>query len=223
MGKTHIKVAAMLLTALSLGSCGIYTKYQRPGIPVADSLYREIPTTADTSSIASLSWRELFSDSLLVGWIELALEKNTDLRIAELKVEEASANLLASRLAYLPSVGISAQFEAGNAGAAENNWSAGLSTEWELDIFGRLTNAKRQSYAALGQSEEYREAVRSRLIATVAENYYMLLTLDEKKAVTERTEENWEKTVRTLEALMDAGQTNRAAVSQARAELLAAR
>ena len=58
----------------------------------------------DTSSLADLSWRELFTDSLLVKWIGVGLEKNSDIQTARLLTEEAQASLQASRLAScLPS------------------------------------------------------------------------------------------------------------------------
>ena len=42
-------------------SCGIYKKYERPENVVADStLFGEVVT--DTTSLASLGWRELFTD-----------------------------------------------------------------------------------------------------------------------------------------------------------------
>ena len=53
-----------------LGGCGIYTNYQRPDNLPVDRLYRDIAVTErDTSSIADLSWRELFTDPCLVRWI----------------------------------------------------------------------------------------------------------------------------------------------------------
>ena len=44
---------------VGLGACSVYKSYERPDMPVVDSLYRQAAaTSADTTSIASLSWRK---------------------------------------------------------------------------------------------------------------------------------------------------------------------
>lgn len=87
-------------------------------------------------------------------------------------------------------------------------------------FFGKLTNAKRRERAALEQSEAYRQVVQTQLIATVAESYYTLLMLDEQVAVTTETVESWKEYIRSLKALMRAGQADRATVNQAEASRL---
>ena len=89
---------------LGLGACSIYKSYERPDMPVVDSLYRQPTASVDTASLATLSWRELFTDPKLQYLIETGLQNNTDLNIARLKVAEAEATLMTSRLAYLPSI-----------------------------------------------------------------------------------------------------------------------
>ena len=59
----------IVLAAAMMSGCGIYTNYQRPETLPVDSLYRDISVDADTTSIATLSWRELFTDSRLAEWI----------------------------------------------------------------------------------------------------------------------------------------------------------
>ena len=61
------------------------------------------------------------------------------------------------------------------------------------------------------------QAVQTGLVAAIAESYYTLLMLDEQLAISERTLANWDETVTTLEALVQAGRTNDVAVHQARA------
>ena len=90
------------MTACLLAGCGIYPNYSRPNMEVKER-YRNVET-ADTTTIASLSWRELFTDIRLQVLIEQGLQQNTDLRIAHLKVEEAEAVLMNARLSYLPSL-----------------------------------------------------------------------------------------------------------------------
>lgn len=210
----------MIVTAVMLGgfsSCGLYKKYERPELHFVDSLYRRLPDLQDTVSIASLSWREFFSDTLLCQWIELGLANNTDLAIARFRVDQAQADLMAARQAFFPSVSFSA---GGGASISGSQYSAGPAFSWEADIFGKVANAKRGAAAALKQSEAYRQAVQTQLIATIAESYYRMLMLDQQLLISQRTLKTWEENIRTLEALKRAGKTNEAAVLQAKANRL---
>lgn len=89
-----------------------------------------------------------------------------------------------------------------------------VTASWELDIFGKLRNAKRQAKAAYAQSEDYQQAVYSSLIANIANNYYTLLMLDEQLAISRETAASWKETVASTQALMDAGLADETAVSQ---------
>ena len=199
-----------------MAGCGIYKPYSRPEIET-EGLYRDIPAK-DTVTIASLSWRELFTDTYLRNLIEKALEQNTDLRIAQLRVEEAEAVLQNARLSYLPSVSLNPEGGISRYdGATAKTYNIGASASWEIDIFGKVTNAKRGAKAALEGSRAYEQAVQTRLVATIANSYYTLLMLDKQLAVNARTLEMWEKSVKVLNALKQAGKANDAAVLQAQA------
>lgn len=220
--------------ALFMSSCGIYTKYERPevkteGLYGQDSLNdRNVEAQdtvvagialADTASIASLSWRELFTDSQLQSLIEQALAGNTDLLSAQQRIKEAEATLSSAKLAYLPSFMLTPQGGVSSFDQSKGSWTySGIaSASWEIDIFGKLTNAKRRSKALYLQSLEYEQAVSTSLVANVANYYYTLLMLDEQYRISEETAVNWRESVRTMRAMMAAGMTNEASVSQSEA------
>ncbi len=211
-------ISTVIVVGLSMGlvSCGGYRKFELPE-PSAevDSLYRFVESTADTTTIAALSWRDLFSDSDLQSLIEEGLANNSDLNIARSKVAESEALLRKAGLAYLPSLNLSPQATSSyGAGHTSHTYTLGASAQWEIDIFGKLTAAKRQSKAMFEQSTAYRQAVETQIIATVAANYYTLLMLDAQLAVTKQTLANWEETLRVMNALKRAGSTNEAAIAQ---------
>lgn len=208
---------------VGLEACSVYKSYERPDMPVVDSLYRQAAaTSADTTSIASLSWRELFTDPKLQALIETGLQNNTDLNIARLKVTEAEATLMTSRLAYLPSISFepSGTLRSVDGNAMTKSYDIAASASWEVDIFGKLTNAKRGAKAALEQSEAYRQAVQTQLIATIANSYYSLLMLDAQLDISERTAANWGENVRAMKALKAAGDATELAVAQSEASKL---
>ena len=216
----RIIIGLLLLTGLS--GCHIYRTYERPELSGVDSLYRVPALTEDTMSRADFSWKELFTDTVLQQLIEKGIANNTDLNIARLKVREAEALLTSSKLAYLPSVSLTPQ---GTIKSIEGNsptktYNLAASADWELDIFGRLTNAKREAKAVLEQSQAYKQAVQTQLIATIANSYYTLLMLDKQLDISRRTAEIWAENLRVMKALKKAGQTTEMAVAQIEASKL---
>lgn len=103
------KILLCLFLIVELSSCHIYRAYERPDVAISDSLYRQPIEQKDTTSLASLSWSEFFTDPQLQQLIETGLANNTDLGIARLKVKEAEALLMTSRLSYLPSISLNPQ------------------------------------------------------------------------------------------------------------------
>lgn len=212
--KTYHSIYIAACVAL-LSSCGIYTTYH-PATEVPEQLYGEEVVVSDSSSIASLHWRELFTDPYLVTLIEQGLANNTDYLAAGLRVQEAEATLLSAKLAYLPSLALAPQ---GTLSHLEGHkmtkaYSLPATASWEIDLFGKLRNAKRQSQALLAQSKDYQQAVRSQLIAGIANSYYTLLMLDAQLRIAEQTATSWGESARTTHALMQAGKANEAAVAQ---------
>ncbi|WP_288614220.1 efflux transporter outer membrane subunit [uncultured Bacteroides sp.] len=202
--------------------CSIYKPYSRPEVQT-EGLYRDLEETRDTASIATLGWRNLFSDKNLQALIEKGLERNTNLRVAHIRVKAAEAVLMNARLSYLPSVVLAPDGSiSGTEGAkAIKTYNLAASASWEIDLFGKVTNAKREALAALEGSRAYRQAVETQLIATIANSYYMLLMLDRQLIISEQTLITWKETEHSIEALKRAGKSNDAAVLQAKANRLA--
>lgn len=210
------EILIIIVAAFALNSCGIYTKY-KPVTKVPEDLYgEEVAASDSTDNLGNLGWREVFTDPYLRELIEQGLQSNTDLQSAQWRVKEAEATLMSAKLAFLPSFALAPQgtVSSFDGGKATQTYSVPVTASWELDIFGRMRNAKSQVKALLEQSHDYRQAVRTQLIASIANVYYTLLMLDEQLAISERTQQSWKETVDATRALMDAGLANEAAVSQ---------
>lgn len=209
-----MKKILIVCLAAAMTSCGIYKNYQRPDV-VTDGLYGTAET-ADSTTLGDISWQEMFTDPQLQALIDLALTNNTDLQSAQWRVKEAEATLKSARLAYLPSFNFAPQgtISSFDNGAASKTYSIPVTASWQIDIFGGLTNAKRKAKALYLQSREYQQAVRTQLIASVANLYYTLLMLDSQYEVTKETAAKWEESVRTMREMKAAGMTNEAGVAQ---------
>ena len=201
--------------------CGIYKPYSRPEVKT-DGLYGDVAQD-DTTSLGNMSWQEIFTDPLLQELIAEGLDHNTDLQIAHLRVSEAEAALKSARLAYLPSFNVAPQGSVSsfdNANTAKI-YNIPITASWEVDIFHGVTNAKRKAKAVYTQSKDYEQAVKTQLIAGVANLYYTLLMLDSQYEVSRQTAAKWQEGVRTMQAMKNAGMANSVAVAQYEANQLA--
>ena len=210
----------IILAAAALTGCGIYKPYTRPEVQV-DGLYGDAET-ADSTTLGDISWQEMFSDPQLQALIEQALTNNTDLQSAGWRVKEAEATLKSARLAYLPSFNFAPQgsLSSFNGATPTKTYTVPVTASWQIDIFNGLTNAKRKAKALYLQSQEYEQAVKTQLIASVANLYYTLLMLDSQYTVTEETAAKWRQSVEMMRAMKDAGLTNEAGVAQYEANTL---
>ena len=211
------KLVYIALCTLMLSSCNIYRQFERPDVAVDES-YRTLDgTTAsnDSVTIADLSWTEIYTDANLQTLINYGLENNTDLLVAIEKVNEAKASLMSAKLAFFPSVGVSLPTSLSySSGNTVISYDASVSASWEIDLFGKLLNSKRKAQVALLQNQEYQQAVRTQLIATIADSYFNLLALDKQLNIYVLTEKSWAVSVETIKAMKEGGMTNEAAVAQ---------
>jgi len=220
------------LTILTLSAC-VTKKYERPQL-TSEGLYRDNNTT-DTTTLADLPWKNLFSDTTLQSLIQQGINQNLDLKQAIERIKISEATLRQSRAAFLPSLQADVSVTDNKASAAAQNFPAGininletqtyraqLSTAWEADIWGKLSSAKRAAFATLLQSDAAKRAVQTQLIATIANSYYTLLALDKQLAITEQTVKIRTQDVETMKALKEGAVVNGAAVVQSEANLYAA-
>ncbi len=219
MKKLVYIIVSMASVLVSLSACSIYGRYHRPDQLPVDSLYRyDTVSTADTVTLGDYSWEDLFQDSLLQRLITYGLEHNTDMQVALLRVDQAKSQLQAARLSFLPSLTLSPEGSISKSnGTSVKTYDLAVQASWEIDLFGNLRNAKQAAKSALLEQQAYQLAVRSNLIASIANSYYSLLALDEQVAISAATLEVWREQVRTMQARFKVGEETESAVTQAQA------
>lgn len=211
-----------LFTLLAV-SCAI--RYQRPEIET-QTLVRGGSESDTSFDVASLDWRLFYKDSLLRELIDTALANNLDLEIAYKRIEQASSYFKESKWGYVPKVGASANasYRKANIAAEESPYfSVGISASWEIDIWGKLTKAKRAKFQQLLAQQRSKDAIITRLIADVATCYFNLITLDAQKSFVNQTIENRENYLETVKVLKESAEVNEIAVLQAQSQLLSAK
>lgn len=228
MNKFFFRYAVFLAAVVVMASCKVTKTYQSPEVRT-DGLFRGTDTS-DTSSIATMPWRELFTDTVLQGLIAQGIAQNPDLQIAHTRVRQSQAYFLQSRAAFQPTLNANAGITESRLSDAQGfgirthatQFQLGVTSSWEADIWGRLSSNRRASLASLLQTEAGARAVQTSLVSSIANHYYTLLALDQQLAITRQTVQNWDSTVTTMRALKEAAIVTEAAVVQSEAQRYAA-
>ena len=228
--KTSYKpLVFLLLVTVLLNSCKIRQDYERPKDIVEEKLYRTDLLPKDSTSIAQLSWKEIFTDAVLQKHISKALENNLDIRIALQNIASAEAYLKQSKVAYAPTLtvgpGYTFQTQSLNTQFGQiigerryvNQFDVTASLGWEADIWGKLRGQQKAQMATYLGTVAAHQAVKSSLVASVATAYYQLLSLDEQKKIIQNTIEVRKKNLETTQALKTAGTLTEVAVQQSEA------
>jgi hydrophobic/amphiphilic exporter-1 (mainly G- bacteria), HAE1 family len=217
--------------------------------PVADS--NRVATTdtsaavKDSSSIATMTYRQFFTDPLLQQLLDTAMRHNTDMLIATQRMETARAQLMAARRAWLPEVNavVSAgidrwgDYTLNGVGNYDTNLSpniddkqkipgptpdyfAGLRSSWEIDLWGKIRSRKKAALLRFLSSEQGRQLVTTQLVSQVAGMYYQLMALDYEQQVIQRNIVLQETALATVQIQLEAGRATLLAVQQFNAQLL---
>lgn len=215
------KATVVVLALLPMGACHIYNKFEMPkDNDLAQEYVDATEAPIDSAAFGNLRWQEIFTDPVLTDLINQALDNNTNLNNAKLNVDIAHAQLKGARLSYLPSVALTPNGAGASYAGSTINWTYQIpaAVSWEIDIFGKLLNNNRAAKASYEQMQAYEQAVRSQIIAGVANCYYSIAALESQLETSRQTAVLWEKSVQTMKDLKLAGQVNEAAVVQSTAQ-----
>ena len=224
--KINLYITALLL--LTLSACKVSKDIMVPAdaTPLA---YRNT-TSVDTSSIATIQWRDFFINKGLQQLVDSAMMNNFDIEIAIKNIEAGRLVLTQSKLGNLPSVNLQA---VGSFTRPSDNSLNGLSLgkflgksyiedysvsaviSWEADIWGKIKNHKARSLAGYLQTGEALKAVQTSLIADIAKGYYNLLMLDAQVEIAKKNLLLIDSTLRIIQLQYNAGQVTALAVQQA--------
>ena len=193
----------MFAAALTMTSCGLYNKYERPEVNTQGLVRDPLSLTdtlavTDTTSFGNLPWRSVFTDPQLQTLIQQGLDNNVDLLNAALNVKMIEAQLACAKLAFLPSVAFTPQgtLSSFDGSKTTKSYQLPISASWNVDLFGNILSQKRSAQMQLLQAKDYQLAVKTNIITGVANLYYTLLMLDRQlEILTEMeglTKETWD-------------------------------
>jgi len=211
-----------MLGILIVTGCAMGPDYERPESAMPDAFEQ---ATDAGQSIANLNWWELFGDEQLNSLIRIALEQNKNMAVAISRIEEARAALGFVRSDQYPQFDVSAGANRGNSipGTSvimpiSNNFVLAGNLSFELDLWGKLRRSTEAAQAELLATVDAGNSVMITLIADVASAYLLLLDLDARVAIAERTLETRIDSLGIIQARFDRGTVALIDVNQAQIE-----
>ena len=211
---------------MSFAGCGtiksLRSDYQSQATVPADVFGTGIGLSADSTSLAELSWREFFTDPLLQQLIDTALVRNTDINSARIAIQQSEAALAAAKQGFFPTVSFSPSASISSFGGSSpaKTYNLPLQVNWDIDAFGSIRNQKRKSESVLLQAQVAEQAVRANIISAVAQQYNMLLLLDQQLEILMATDSLWNISLETQKILWENGKSYSTAVNQMEASYL---
>ncbi len=222
-------LTTIALAALLAGCAAVGPDHQTPAVALDERFINAGATGSNSQApgedIARF-WRG-FNDPRLDALIERALSANTDVRLAQARLQEARALQGEADAASRPGVGIdtsaqrsvsplSQQPNTSRSERTGTSYDASFVAAWELDLFGRVRRTREAAAAQVSASEAGLHAAHTAVVAEVVRYYLELRGLQERLRVTEASLVNQRESLRITEARFDAGRANQLDVAGAR-------
>lgn len=190
MNKPLHRSVIMIGLAMFFG-CAVGPDYTRPkvAVPVAFKELKGWKQAQPRDQETAAQWWMVFNDPLLNTLEAQVTLSNQSLAQAEARYRQALALVQGARANYFPQVAATAAFTrsrpAGNNSTigtdTTNQHQLSLNAGWEIDIWGRVRRQVESSTASAQASAADLQALRLSLQAEVAQDYFLLRTLDAQK------------------------------------------
>jgi multidrug efflux system outer membrane protein len=198
--------------------------YKRP----ADNLPARYPDAPETAIATGLKadWWTLYGDATLNELVAGALERNTDIRLAAARIEEANGLLREARAAFLPEVDLNTTGQRLRLSQITgeplppgfppvyNDVRLALSTSFEIDFWGKLRRGVEAVRAQALGTRYAKDVVALTLAGLTTQAYFSLRSLDAQIIVTRESLDSRDETLRMLRARAEAGTVSDLEVNQ---------
>jgi NodT family efflux transporter outer membrane factor (OMF) lipoprotein len=216
---------AALALALTLAGCSsLRTPYEAPAVAVPAQWQHADATAARDAQAATGAWWQAFHDPQLDQLVDAALQHNSNLAMAAIKVRRAQ---LQARLAEnRPSVSAGANSGASrplDGGATTRSNSVSLGVSYEVDLWSRLgASLDAARWEAMATAQD-REATAQALAGTTATLYWQLAYYNQRLASARQSIAYAERTLALVQAQYAAGAVSALEVSESRQSLASQR
>ncbi|MEM8867084.1 MAG: TolC family protein [Verrucomicrobiota bacterium] len=201
----------LALTVLSVSGCAISP--ERGTLP--ELAHPDEWTAASGAQTgAPEAWLSDFNSPELEALVDEALRYNPNLQITAARFQQALAEAAITRADQLPVVGlnldgnrqqISTFGPTTSDGTIFENYNLGFDINWEIDLWGRLSDQTDASLAELEATEAELRGARLSLTAQVTKAWFNYLTATELVKLAEKTVQTYENNTKTMEARFKRG------------------
>lgn len=159
------------------------------GMPVVaadayDVQIKKIKKEQEKSFVLNSYWKD-YNDELLVGYVEEALENNFDIKIAKSRVRESEAILGTINAQRLPQLSVNPSIYpfktisrwTGKYGSG-NHLYFPLMLNWELDVFGKLSDKVKASRYNVNISKEDLNIAKLSVSSEIITSYFNIILAD---------------------------------------------
>jgi len=219
---------AAAVSALTLSGCATERASAVPDMTGVKAPFVSASSTAFAAAEPQGDWWRLFADPALDGLVQEALANNRQLAEADANLERVRAALWESRASYLPATNLTGGYTEGKFGGLQmipgidrtyQAYNAGLSLNYEVDLFGRVRNAVRAARADRDAQAAATDLVRLTVASETARAYADTCAANSQIAVAERTLSLQQRSADLTKTLFDAGRSS--GLETARADALA--
>jgi len=227
-----MKKTLLALVPLLAAACMVGPDYKRPDAPASDA-FREAgeqwQVAQPNDAVDRGKWWEIFNDPQLSALIERIDVSNQTLAASAAQFRQAEAAVSLARSAYLPPVDANAGVTRSRspvnvtggttAGRIVNQRTVGLSTSWEIDLWGRLRRLAESAEASAEASAGDLASARLSLQSQLATSYFQLRVLDVQKRLLDDTVEAYRKNLELTNNRYQVGVAAKSDIVQADAQL----
>lgn len=172
---SRIKTTLALLTAMAAGGCSMVDPVSQPDLALPAQLGQGSTNTASTA-LTDSDWWQSFADSQLNTLINTGLEQNFSLQAAWARLAQSRAVWRQAGADQYPDLNLSiSKDRQWRESTTSSSWSAGLSTEYELDFWGRVSSLDDKARLAAMSSQAAVRTQANTVAAQVALNWYGLI------------------------------------------------
>ncbi len=222
MRSLHWLGAATTFTMVA--SCAVGPDYHRPKFDTSPN-YKEAGDWKPTEPSDVFNrgpWWEIFKDDAL-NQLEVRIDiSNENVKAAAAAFDQARALVAQARAGFWPTVGVSAGKQRGSTdgGRTLTTDSAGISANWDLDIWGQIRRSTESSRASAQASAAALAAARLSAQSALATDYFELRAQDQLQRLLDDTVVAEELSLKIAESRYRFGVAARADVVSAQAQLL---
>lgn len=231
----YLGAAYLLISVVGCKTPNVVQKDANTAVP------EQYTSSKDTLNSGKIQWKEYFADEYLNALIEEALSNNQELNITLQEIQISQNEIRARKGEYLPFVGLKGSAEVEKVGRYTSqgandatteikpgvetpdplpNYMFGAFASWEVDVWGKLHNAKRAAVSRYLASVEGKNFVVTNLIAEIANSYYELLALDNQLNLIKQNIEIQANALRIVKLQKESARVTELAVKRFEAQLL---